>query len=155
MLERRLVTRETLVPLLQLEVRRDQVGLVASNAATIAQVAYEPGAEVWGLWDGDRAVGLMAMIDPQRHPWPEEGDDPQAAFLWRLMIGEEVQGQGYGRAAIGQVFAQARAWGLPRLVCSVVPDAASALPFYEKLGFRRTGRILDGEVELLADVPAA
>lgn len=49
MLARRLVARDEVVPLIRLAVREDQRGLVAGNAATLAQVAYEPGAAVWGL----------------------------------------------------------------------------------------------------------
>ena len=48
---RRAVLREHVAPLIGLAVREDQRGLVAQNAVTLAQAAYEPGAQVWGLWD--------------------------------------------------------------------------------------------------------
>ena len=63
MLERREITRETLSPILKLKVRPGQEHLVAPNAVTVAQCAYEqPGGYVWGLWDGEQPVGLIAMI---------------------------------------------------------------------------------------------
>ncbi|GKY86467.1 GNAT family N-acetyltransferase [Sinisalibacter aestuarii] len=153
MLERREITRETLSPLLRLKVRPDQDHLVAPNAMTIAQAAYEqPGAYVWGLWTGDAAVGLVAMIHPLEYRHLEPGDDPEGAYIWRLMIAAEHQGKGLGGAAIGECLAQARAWGLPRLATSVVDSSDSNIGFYERLGFRRTGAIVDGEIVLSREV---
>ena len=86
------------------------------------------------------------MIDPRRGDL-DEGDDPEGAFLWRLMIGGAHQGRGLGAAALREVDAQARAWALPRVVTSVVIRADSALPFYLRHGFRGTGRVWD-EIEL-------
>ena len=78
------------------------------------------------------------MIDPTRHLWPEEGDDLQAANIWRLMINKTQQGKGYGGAAIKLANAQPRVWGPPRIALSVVETAGNnAAPFYEKLGFAK------------------
>jgi len=38
------------------------------------------------------------------------------------------------------------------LVASVVDAAHSNMAFYEQLGFRRTGRIVEGEIEITRDV---
>lgn len=151
MLERREITHGALTPLLRLKTRPDQVHLVAPSSVTIAQAAYEPGGYVWGLWDGETAVGLLAMVHPHEAEL-EEGDDPDGAYIWRLLIGAEFQGKGYGRAAIGEALAQARAWGLPRLATSVVDAPDSNIAFYEGLGFRRTGAISDGEIVLSREV---
>jgi diamine N-acetyltransferase len=155
-LERRRVERDHVGPLIRLAVGEGQGGLVAENAKTLAQAAYETGSHVWGLWVGEESVGLMAMIDPRGYPWLEEGDDPEAAYLWRLMIDARHQGRGYGRAALEEAVAVAREWGLPRLALSVVDRPGSALPFYEAAGFRRTGRVVEGEAVLSREVgPAA
>lgn len=149
-LERREVTKDDLDALFRLKVRDDQPGLVAPNEITLAQTAYEGnGAYVWGLWDGDNVVGLMAMIHPREYSDLEEGDDTDAAYLWRLMIGAEHQGRGFGRAALNAAAKQARDRGLPKVSLTVVDSPISAVAFYEKAGFQRTGRIVDGEVELL------
>lgn len=152
MLERRGITRETLGALLKLKVRPDQDHLVAPNPVTIAQCAYEqPGGYVWGLWDGATAVGLLAMIHPGEYRHLEPGDDPEGAYIWRLMIGAEHQGKGYGAEAIAECRRQARDWGLPRVATSVVQSDDSNIGFYEKLGFRRTGAIVDDEIVLSRD----
>ena len=153
-LVRRRVERADVNPLIRLEVRQDQRGLVAPNAVTLAQAAHEPGAHVWGLWEGEEPVGLVAMVDP-REGLLEEGDDPQAAHLWRLMVGAAHQGRGHGAAALEEVAAQARVWGLPRVATSTVRRDDGALPFYERHGYRRTGRVVDDEIELVRELADA
>jgi diamine N-acetyltransferase len=137
-MERRPVLREHVLPLIGLKVRPDQADLVSSNAKTLAEAAYETGSTVWGLWDQDVLVGLMAMIHPGEYPWDDysfhqPGADRTAAYLWRLMVGAEFQGRGYGGAHV-----------------SDAPH--SNLPFYERFGFRNTGVIEDGELVIVLDL---
>jgi diamine N-acetyltransferase len=157
MLVRRPVLRAHVRSLIRIKVRPDQDDLVSNNAKTLAQAAYEKGSYVWGLWDDDTLVGLMAMIHPGEYPWdeygrPEPGDDATAAYLWRLLIGAEFQGKGYGSAALAEAFAQTRAWGCSRLTAHVSDTPHSNLGFYERFGFRKTGEVEDGEVVIAVDV---
>lgn len=152
MTDRRPVTRETVRALAALAVRPDQPRLVSPNAITLAEAPYEPGAQVWGLWVGDVPVGLMAMIDPRAAPIAAPGDDPQAAYLWRLMIDGAHQGQGHGRFAVDQALMVARSWGCPRLTLSVADEPHSKIGFYLHHGFRRTGRVVDEQIEMVREV---
>ena len=152
MIERRAIDRDTVHVIRKLDVHPTQRDLVAPNVVTLAEAPYETGSRVWGLWDGDIAVGLMAMVHPGEYLWHRPGDDTEAAYLWRLMIAADHQGKGYGRGAIEQALDVTRSWGLPRLVASVVDAAHSNMAFYERLGFRRTGRIVEGEIEITRDV---
>ena len=68
------------------------------------------------------------------------------------MIDQAQQGKGYGRAVIGLALLAAREWGKPRLVASVSNVLHSNIGFYEKLGFRPTGRLVEGEVEIVIPV---
>ena len=145
MLERRTVLRDHLWDLITLSVRPDQNDLVSSNMKTFAEAPFEPGARVWGLWDADTPVGLMAMVHPAEYPFHAPEDDREAAYLWRLMIAADRQGKGYGRAAIGMAVAVARDWNCPRLTAGVSDVGHSNLGFYERLGFRWTGRFEEGE----------
>ena len=147
----RLVSRADVGALIRLAVRQDQGGRVAPNAVTLAQAAHEPGAHVWGLWEDDVAVGLMALVD-QAEGDLDEGDDPECAFLWRLMIDAAHQGRGLGARALRLAEARALAWRKPRLVTSAGEVEGGAVPFYERHGYRRTGRVRDGEVELVRDL---
>ncbi len=152
MLELRDVDRKTVRALIALDVGPAQRDLVSPNATTLAEAAHEPGSRVWGLWNGDVPVGLMAMIHPGETPFLDEGDDPEAAYLWRLMVDAKHQGKGHGRAALDAAVEQARAWGLPRLVATVADEAHSNIGFYERFGFRRTGRVVGDEVEIVLDL---
>ncbi len=146
LLAAREVTRDSLGALLDIEVRPDQRDQVASPPRTIAQVAYEPGAIVRGLWCGPRAVGLLAMIDQIAAPDAEA--PPGHAYLWRLTIASDAQGQGFGRAAVGLAAGIGRGWGAQGLVLFALEKEGGAIPFYLRLGFRPTGRRAGREMEL-------
>ena len=73
-----------------------------------------------GLWAGDVAVGLMAIIDHRpEHPDFRPDDPENAAYLWRLMIDHRHQRQGYGTQAMALAFGQARAWGRDVMMLNV------------------------------------
>jgi diamine N-acetyltransferase len=118
---------------------------VGSNRKTFRQWPDEPGAEVFGLWDGETAVGLMACIDMRDRPDRSSANDPQTAYLWRLMVASEHQGKGFGRAALSLFERWAADRGLYRLEISVVPENTIARALYTSFGFRPTGRVVEGE----------
>lgn len=136
--------------LYRLEVRPDQTKFVAPNGVTLAQWPFEPGSMVFGIWEGETAVGLLAMIDFS-HPEADlqEGEDPTALYVWRLLIGADHQRKGYGTAALDFAKAKRIEMGLSAIFISAVDEPGSAIPLYEKEGFVRTGRIVDGETELV------
>jgi diamine N-acetyltransferase len=152
MVELRPVRREDVRPLLNMKVAAAQASFVAPNATTLAQAPYETGAHVFGIWDGSTLVGLLAAVDNRDYAFGEPGDDPNSAFLWRLLISEEHQGRGHGRAALRKMFEWTRARGLPRVFTSVVPGNTAAAGLYQSLGFVLTGRIIDDEEEMMADL---
>ncbi len=153
MIEARDVDFYNLSALLKLKVSDAQDKYVAPNAVTIAQYHYEPAGWVRGLFDGDTAVGLLAMLDPSiASPSYEDGDPTDGGYMWRLLIGAEHQGKGYGRQAVEIAKNLCRDWGYTKLYTSAVPGDLTPIPFYESCGLRQTGRMLDGEVELVADL---
>jgi diamine N-acetyltransferase len=153
MLEKRAVLRDHLWPLINLSVRPDQIGRVSSNMKTFAEAPFETGSRVWGLWVGEAPVGLMAMVHPREYPFHLEGDDREAAYLWRLMIDAAHQGKGYGRAAIALALDVAREWACPRLSLGVNDTDPAAQDFYERMGFRLTGRVAEGDRMMVRGVP--
>lgn len=155
MLQRKPIIRAHVLPLIGLTVRSDQLDLVSNNAKTLAEAAYETGSSVWGLWDSETLVGLMAMINPseypfQDYPFVDPRDGTPAAYLWRLMVGAGFQGRGYGAAALEMAFETARDWGFTRLIAHVSDAPHSNLPFYRRYGFEPTGLIEDGELVIAA-----
>ncbi len=141
---------DTLRPLAGLKVRDEQTTFVASNLMTMAQSIFEPGSKIYGIWEKATPVGLLAVVD-MYHPEADldEGDDPDGIYIWRLMVDQAHQGRGHGRAALEFAKSIACERGRSKLVISVVDEPGGALPLYKKFGFRPTGRIVDGEVELI------
>ncbi|WP_170561262.1 GNAT family N-acetyltransferase [Ruegeria atlantica] len=150
MVEFILLSQKTLRPLAALTVRDDQAGFVATNLMTMAQSIFESGSDIYGIWNGDEPVGLLATID-MAHPDADldDGDDPDGVYIWRLMVDKSQQGRGYGKAALEFAKSVALKKGRANLVISVVDEPGSALPLYQAFGFVPTGRLVDGEVELI------
>lgn len=146
------VRREDVRPLIGLEVAPEQSAFVAPNAVTLAEAPYETGSQVFAIWSNETRVGLLALVDMRDHTFLEPGDDPNSAYLWRLMIAKDHQGQGHGRAAMLKMLDWVRMRGLPRVYTSVVEGNSAALRFYESLGFASSGRFFDGEAELFLDL---
>ena len=65
----------------------------------------------------------------------------------RLLVDRMHQRRGIGERAVALVVEEARRAGVDRLVTSYVDERGGPEPFYERLGFVRTGAIVDGEVE--------
>ena len=149
MFEVRPLEEATLSSILRLEVATEQRIFVATAPVTVAQSMFEPASEVFGLWDGETAVGLIGMIDFTR---PDadlvEGEERDNFYLWLLLIGQGQQRQGYGSQALGFLIDRARAKGIARITLTAVEGPGTRIPFYERHGFTRTGRIIEGEVQM-------
>lgn len=152
MIELRPVTRDTLRTLWELEVSPDQAAFVSPNLVTLAQGPYEGGAYPMGIWDGDTAVGFLSVIDMRETRYLEDGEDPNSAYLWRFMVARDQQRRGYGRAALDALCDWVRDRELPCMYTSAVERNAVAIALYESVGYVRTGRVVNGEVELRRDL---
>ena len=149
MFDVRPLEKATLSPVLRLAVAPEQTRFVSTAAVTVAQSMFEPASEVFGLWDGETAVGLIGMIDFTR---PDadlvEGEERDNFYLWRLLIDQGHQRRGYGSQALGFFFDRAREKGIARVTLTAVDGPGTPIPFYERHGFTRTGRIIEGEVQM-------
>jgi diamine N-acetyltransferase len=132
------ITKETIWPIMNLEVADNQVTLVAPNANSIAEAYYSREA-AWfrGIYLGEQPVGFVMLH--------VETDEPEY-FLWRLMIDKNHQRKGYGYQAMLQVIDHVKTLpGATELKTSYVPREGNPSPFYYKLGFEETGEMLEGE----------
>ncbi|MEM1088713.1 MAG: GNAT family N-acetyltransferase [Pseudomonadota bacterium] len=145
------VVRDDVATLIAMIVRPDQERFVSSNAKTLAEAAYEPGAEVFAICDEDRQLGLISWIDFRQSPYHGTGDSAEYGYVWRIMIDPACQGRGYGKKAMHLILKHARDVGVKGLFICAVPDNVGAIGLYEALGFIRTGDLVDGEVELKLD----
>jgi histidinol dehydrogenase len=133
----RAVTDANVDQLIQLEVGPEQRSLVAPVAKSLAQASVRSPGRPLGIYDGDEPVGLLLLWDVRRDP-----DEPaDQLYVWRLMIDAKHQRRGYGARTMRWVIDEARRLGVASVGLShqVLPGHAG--PFYEKLGFRYTGRV--------------
>ena len=130
------ITEDTLKSSPRLKVAKDQERFAHRTRF------HRPGPlshEAWfrAIYAGDAPVGFVMLSLNRKKP---------EYFLWRLMIDEQFQHKGYGRAAMEQVVEFVRS--LPNateLFTSYVPDNSQARDFYRELGFEETGLEEDGE----------
>ncbi len=135
--------------MLSVEVTDDQDRFIAPNAITMAQARFRAGAYDFCIWDGETRVGLLAVIDMAEHDDLEDGvDDPNAVYIWRLLIGTEFQGKGHGKAAIAFAEDWGRARGRTMAQIQAVEDNVAAITLYQSRGYELTEVKVGSEVQL-------
>jgi len=126
-----------------LRVSPAQQRFVDSAANTLMEAAaHTPPPWLRAIYAGEEPVGLVMLAehDPAG-PWPY--------YLWRLLVDQKHQGNGYARQAMTLVVARLRTFpDAQELVSSVATYGDmtdSPMGFYEGLGFVRTGEFHDHE----------
>lgn len=148
--EMKLLVKNHVPTLYRLSVRDDQQNFVSPAGITMWQAPFEPGSEVFGIWEGDTAVGMIAIIDLS-HPdaYLLDGDDPDSLYVWRLLVDEDHQHQGHGTFALNFAKQMMHQRGRSSVSLTAVDEPGSAIPLYEREGFVRSGRIVEDEAELV------
>jgi len=125
------ITKDNWYTAIRLEVAPEQRTFVASNLFSIAESHFEPGAVPMGIYnEADTMVGFLMYGPLHGEMW-----------IWRLMVDQQYQHQGYGRAAMQAVIAALRAMGHTEIFLSHEPENTVGAQFYASLGFEDTGRI--------------
>lgn len=89
----------------------------------------------YGAWLDDTLVGVADVLQS----WPT----PQTAHIGLLLVHGEHEGKGIGRALHDHVLSVVPEWGVDTLRLGIVEtNAAGAEPFWSKLGYRPTGRVV-------------
>ncbi len=146
------VTDANVDRLIQLDVAPDQQGLVGSVAKSLAQASVRAPGRPLAIHDGDEPVGLLLLWDARLDP-----EDPaDQLYVWRLLVDARHQRKGHGARTIRWVIDEARRLGVASVGLSHQQRPGHAGPFYEKLGFRYTGEVHEGEHVMifpLSEVP--
>ena len=97
------VTQENVRAACKLTTRPDQENLVAPVAWSLAE-AYTVPDIAWPrlIYDGGQLVGFIMAAFAR-----EDEDALFHSYLWRLNIGAEYQGKGYGRFAVEALYQEA------------------------------------------------
>jgi histidinol dehydrogenase len=147
------VTDANVDDLIKLRTTQEQERFVASVPKSISQASVRPAGRPLGLYANGQAVGFLLLWDARRDPDLSERTDQ--LYIWRLMIDERHQGQGHGQAAMRWLIDEARRMGVASVGLSHVPENPVGA-FYERFGFRYTGKVNEGEHEMvltLKDAP--
>jgi len=136
---------------MKLQVAAGQRRMVSNVERSLAQVAYEPAGRAVAMFSGDEAVGMMLLYDARL----DKNKPAEQLYVWRIFIDAQHQGLGYGRQSMLWVLEEARRMGMKTVGLSHVELAGNAGQFYQKLGFRYTGEVDDGELKMVLDVEVA
>jgi diamine N-acetyltransferase len=147
------ITADTVRDVIRLSVHPDQIQFVATNAVSLAQALFAPEAWYRAIYLGERPVGFVMLSDESLRPTVQ---DSPSIGVWRLMVDQNFQHQGIGRAALHLVIEHVRAKGIfKELELSYVPGPGCPEPFYRSLGFAPTGRQDGIEIVLALSLVAA
>lgn len=128
-----------------LTVSEVQSEYVAGVAESLVEAAETPDAAPWfrAVYADDEPVGFVMISDGIT---VENPDFLGPYYLWRLLVDQQHQGQGYGAAALHLAVEHVRTRPDAQvLITSVVPGPRSPLGFYLRQGFRDTGEDHQGE----------
>jgi RimJ/RimL family protein N-acetyltransferase len=95
------------------------------------------------LADGEPAAFLMLSLPHHTDPRP---------FLWRFLVDRTHQRRGIGELAMAALMTLLAEQGHTQMLTSWEEGAGGPRPFYERLGFRPTGDLEDGETVAVADL---
>ena len=135
------ITADTVRAVVALDVTEEQRGTVASNAVSIAEAHFNPGAWFRAAYLGVTPIGFVMLFDPSRPAVVDRrGIAPDEIGLWRLMIDRNHQRHGHGRRVLDLVRAYIRdRRQFRRVISSYVPGPDGPEAFYLNYGFTKTG----------------
>ena len=143
----KLLTIDNYYECLKLKVKEGQESFVAANAFSMAQGQFYPGMQMRAIYAGETMVGFIMWA------WDPDQLKPEM-WVWRLMIADDHQGKGYGRAAMKHVITLLKIEGITELFLSFGPKNTGGAQFYAGLGFGDTGRVEHDEIVVRLDLTA-
>jgi N-acetyltransferase len=151
------ITSDNLIEFLRLSPGALGERMVATNGISLAQSVFDEDAKnavPRGVFVNGKPAGFFMLYDPTR--CARDGKPADELYIWRFMTGLQFQRKGVGAAAMRDIIRIARTMqGIAFITLSYVPREGNPKPFYEKFGFRETGKIDDGEVEMKVSVADA
>jgi diamine N-acetyltransferase len=141
---------DNLNAVLALDIEPAQHQFVATNAVSLAEAHFNPGAWFRAVYADDTLVGFVMLFDPTvSGAIATDPVEPTDMVLWRLMIDRRYQRQRLGRRTLDAVRAHIVALGrFRRLLTSYIPGPGGPKDFYLGYGFVETGRLWDDGTEV-------
>ncbi len=97
----------------------------------------------FAVYNDDEPVGFMLL---------DEDLEERFLVIWRILFPVEHQNKGYGFKAVEKIVQMAKESGkYDYMIIDYVPDNKIAGHVYEKAGFKHTGEINHGEIDMRLD----
>jgi len=131
----RAVSRDNFDAVCELPLPPEQQAMLADNAYSLAEAAYNPGYQVRAIYLDETVVGFMMWVPESASRWS----------IWRFMIAAPHQGQGLGSAALQLAIADIRTQpGVRELEICYHTDNEGSRRLYARHGFIEQGLDADG-----------
>ncbi len=132
------ITEANFEAVLAVAVAPEQLRFVGTVADALRDAEEIPEAKPWyrAVYADDEPVGFVMLS------WNVTPDPPRIIgpwFLWKLIVDEQHQGEGFGREAVRLVAEVVSANGAERLFTSCVPGDHGPESFWRHMGFAPTG----------------
>ncbi len=127
-----------------LTVAEDQEQYIASNRESLKTAEEEKAvARPFAICADGEIVGFTMFAFDLDYE-----DTEDRYWLWRLMIDKNLQGRGYGSAALHKIIDYFNANGAGYIKLSTKPTNRGALSLYHRFGFLENGEMNGEEVVL-------
>jgi len=145
----RRITRRNYRRIVGLKVKPEQEVLIASDAVSMADAYFYREAWMRAIYLDETPIGFVMLGDNSLKYKFIRCFKP-FLYIWRFMIADEYQRKGYGKKAMQRVTEYVKSkYNAEELITYTLPQNRNALEFYEKLGFKPTGKkLLVGDLEL-------
>lgn len=152
-MELRKIDFKNLWPITKLSVQDAQKDFVATNVESLLEayvtITSDGVALPFGLYEKETLVGFI-MIG---YGTTGDGDEPAIAAdnycIWRLMIDQNFQGQGFGKKALDAAIAYIKTQPCGKATycwLSYEPENTVAKHLYNSYGFQENGELCDDEI---------
>ena len=128
-----------------LAVTEEQAQYIVANEISLKDASEDKDvARPFAIYADDRMAGFAMFA------FDVDYEDPDDRYwLWRFMIDKDLQGQGYGSAALRVIIDYFREQGADHIKLSTKASNTRALTLYHKFGFQENGEMNDGEEVLV------
>ncbi|WP_456278776.1 GNAT family N-acetyltransferase [Bacillus sp. AK128] len=123
---------------INLKLREEQEKQVVSNLYSIGESKVNPCYTPYVIYLGEEVIGfVMTDYDPSL-------EDQNKYWVPRMMIDHRFQGKGYGKEAMEIVIERLSVNEDCKYIrLSTEPTNINAIKFYESIGFKNTGELLE------------
>lgn len=129
------ITEQNRQECVSLKVTPAQSEYIAANENSLNEAQQNIDiARPFAIYADDKMIGFTMFA------WDENNEDPEDKYwIWRFMIDQSLQGNGYGHLALKKIVQYFRDNGADIITLSTKPGNKTALSLYHQFGFKENG----------------